>query len=116
MVEFLIEPQWEKIYFEQFAAVEGIPFGVVFAWKVNLVQVPATVTFFNPQRPLEQNAFQLFNKWQYMANKLPDDITTYARVTNFGQAGNRTIVAQFHSLFLGGIDRLIPVMENGFLS
>ncbi|KAF2317928.1 hypothetical protein GH714_041251 [Hevea brasiliensis] len=44
----------------------GNTFGIVVAWKVNLVPVPATVTVFTVEKTLEQNATQLVNRWQLL--------------------------------------------------
>uniref|UniRef100_A0A6N2KKE7 FAD-binding PCMH-type domain-containing protein n=1 Tax=Salix viminalis TaxID=40686 RepID=A0A6N2KKE7_SALVM len=48
----------------------GNTFGIVVAWKINLVPVPPTVTGFNVSRTLEQNATKLVHRWQYVSNKL----------------------------------------------
>jgi FAD/FMN-containing dehydrogenase len=41
----------------------GNTFGVVVAWKLELVTVPPTVTVFNVTRTLEQNATKLVHQW-----------------------------------------------------
>ncbi|KAL6573386.1 hypothetical protein OROHE_001845 [Orobanche hederae] len=48
----------------------GARFGVVSAWKLNLVTVPETITIFSVGRTLEQNATQLIHRWQYVAPDL----------------------------------------------
>uniref|UniRef100_A0A6N2K9P6 FAD-binding PCMH-type domain-containing protein n=1 Tax=Salix viminalis TaxID=40686 RepID=A0A6N2K9P6_SALVM len=52
----------------------GNTFGVVIAWKISLVPVPPTVTVFNVQRTLEQNASKLVHRWQFVADKLHEDL------------------------------------------
>ncbi|XVF37894.1 hypothetical protein REPUB_Repub20aG0050400 [Reevesia pubescens] len=94
----------------------GGSFGIVLAWKVNLVHVPETVTVFRIFKTLEQNATQIVNRWQLVANKFPDDIfsaVSFTRV-NSSKDGKNTILATFNSLFLGGIDELIPLMQDRF--
>ncbi|XP_015882553.3 tetrahydroberberine oxidase-like [Ziziphus jujuba] len=94
----------------------GASFGVVLAWKVKLVPVPSTVTVFSVNRTLEQNVTQLVHRWQYVADKVDEDL--FLRILlqslNASGEGKRTIQATFDTLFLGGVDRLIPLMEKSF--
>uniref|UniRef100_A0A6N2LRX8 FAD-binding PCMH-type domain-containing protein n=1 Tax=Salix viminalis TaxID=40686 RepID=A0A6N2LRX8_SALVM len=94
----------------------GQSFGVVVAWKIRLVEVPSTVTMFSVSKTLEQNATKLLHRWQYVANKLPEDLDIYVLVSrvNSSQEGNKTIQAVFLSLFLGEADQLLPVMQESF--
>ncbi|GAY33869.1 hypothetical protein CUMW_008440 [Citrus unshiu] len=84
----------------------GASFGVIVAWKVRLVIVPSTVTRFRVSRSLEQNATKIVHKWQYVANNLHEDL--------FIELGQITMAASFSSLFLGGVDRLLPLMQESF--
>ncbi|XP_047952440.1 berberine bridge enzyme-like 3 [Salvia hispanica] len=52
----------------------GASFGVITAWKVQLVDVPEKVTVFNIGKTLEQNATQLIHKWQSIAPEFVDDL------------------------------------------
>ncbi|KAK7400214.1 hypothetical protein VNO78_11414 [Psophocarpus tetragonolobus] len=93
----------------------GASFGVIVAWKLKLVPVPSTVTVFRVERILEQNATEIIEKWQLVANKLDEDLTiriNMGRATT--QNGNLTVQAQFESLYLGRIDQLIPLMQKSF--
>ncbi|KAG8382167.1 hypothetical protein BUALT_Bualt05G0048500 [Buddleja alternifolia] len=97
----------------------GASFGVILAWKVQLVDVPERVTVFTIQKTLEQNATQLVHRWQYIAHKF--DKNLFLRIIldrvpyNNSQDGrNITISAKFNSLFLGGVDQLVPLMQESF--
>ncbi|KAL0442412.1 UNVERIFIED_CONTAM: Berberine bridge enzyme-like 18 [Sesamum latifolium] len=95
----------------------GASFGVILAWKVRLVDVPETVTVFTIGRTLEQNATQLIHRWQYVAPRFEKDLflRIVARRANASQDGSKlTIRASFNSVFLGGIDRLLAVMQKNF--
>ncbi|EEF39179.1 Reticuline oxidase precursor, putative [Ricinus communis] len=95
----------------------GNTFGIVISWKINLVPVPATVTVFTVEKTLEQNATQLVNRWQYIADKLHEDLfirVIIERVNSTSQQGKTTVRAAFNSLFLGGVDRLLPLMQESF--
>ncbi|KAL0396194.1 UNVERIFIED_CONTAM: Berberine bridge enzyme-like 18 [Sesamum calycinum] len=95
----------------------GASFGVILAWKVQLVDVPERVTVFTIHKTLEQNATQLIHRWQYIAHRFDSDlfISILIRRVNSSQDGrNMTIRASFNSIFLGGIDRLLPLMQKGF--
>ncbi|XP_020234560.1 berberine bridge enzyme-like 15 [Cajanus cajan] len=94
----------------------GASFGVIVAWKIKLVSVPSTVTVFRVPRTLEQNATEIIHKWQLVANKLDEDLTigiNMAKV-NSSQNGKLTVQAQFVSMYLGGVDELIPLMQKSF--
>ncbi|KAJ1416967.1 Oxygen oxidoreductase covalent FAD-binding site [Sesbania bispinosa] len=88
-------------------------FGVILAWKIKLVQVPPIVTVFSIHRTLEEGATKLIHKWQYIADKLHEDLFNRIVAQNSG-ANSKTIQASFVSLFLGGIDKLIPIMNESF--
>ncbi|KAK4399449.1 Berberine bridge enzyme-like 13 [Sesamum angolense] len=95
----------------------GASFGVILAWKVQLVDVPERVTVFTINKTLEQNATQLIHRWQYIAHRFDPDlfIRILIRRVNSSQDGrNMTIRASFNSIFLGGIDRLLPLMQESF--
>ncbi|PNX97293.1 reticuline oxidase-like protein [Trifolium pratense] len=95
----------------------GASFGVIIAWKIKLVHVPSTVTLFNVFRTLEQNATNLIHKWQLVANKLDGDLNIriiLERVNSSAQTRKLTVKVTFESLFLGGVDRLIPLMQEEF--
>ncbi|XP_047976724.1 berberine bridge enzyme-like 28 [Salvia hispanica] len=93
----------------------GASFGVITAWKVQLVDVPETVTVFKVSRTLEQNATQIIHRWQYVASEVDKDlfIGIILSTANSTQSSEKlTIDASFYSLFLGRIDRLLPLMKE----
>ncbi|KAJ4843715.1 hypothetical protein Tsubulata_024562 [Turnera subulata] len=96
----------------------GNTFGVVVAWKVNLVKVPPTVTVFSVPRTLEQNATKLIHRWQYIGSKFPQELLMAVLVGGAnvsGSGGNqKTVVATFNSLYLGGADKLLELMQESF--
>ncbi|KAL0409364.1 UNVERIFIED_CONTAM: Berberine bridge enzyme-like 8 [Sesamum radiatum] len=103
-----------------FWAIRGggaVSFGVITAWKVQLVDVPERVTVFTVHKTLEQNATQLIHRWQYIAHGFDPDLIIRIRVerVNSSQDGRKkTIRASFTSLFLGGINRLLLLMQESF--
>ncbi|KAL9145542.1 hypothetical protein ABFS82_13G050600 [Erythranthe guttata] len=95
----------------------GSSFGVITAWKLKLVTVPETLTIFSVGRTIEQNATQLVHKWQYIAPNLDEDILlsiSIGPVNSSGAAGGKTIQANFNSVYLGGVDKLLPLLEQSF--
>ncbi|KAH9750936.1 hypothetical protein WN944_006052 [Citrus x changshan-huyou] len=88
----------------------GASFGIIVSWKINLVAVPSTVTVFAVPRTLEQNATKLLNKWQYIADRVHEDLF----ISPFLFRENSTMVSLFTSLFLGGVDRLLRLMQDSF--
>ncbi|KAJ4837903.1 hypothetical protein Tsubulata_006563 [Turnera subulata] len=94
----------------------GNTFGVVIAWKLSSVQVPATVTVFNVTRTsLEQNETKPVHRWQYAVSKFDEDLfsRTYIATINTTN-GDIAIGTTFTSLFLGAVDRLLPMMQETF--
>ncbi|KAL8512712.1 hypothetical protein ACS0TY_019002 [Phlomoides rotata] len=102
----------------------GASFGVIVSWKVQLVDVPERVTVFTVHRTLEQNATQLVHCWQYVAPGLDKDLIIYiqsgrmsyltGRVDSSQDRRNISIGASFYSLFLGRVNRLLPLMQESF--
>ncbi|KAL9448470.1 hypothetical protein AB3S75_015869 [Citrus x aurantiifolia] len=88
----------------------GSSFGIIVSWKIKLVAVPPTVTVFAVPRTLEQNATRLLHKWQYIADRVHEDLF----ISPFLYRANSTMVCLFTSLFLGGVDRLLPLMQQSF--
>ncbi|XP_042029203.1 berberine bridge enzyme-like 18 [Salvia splendens] len=93
----------------------GASFGVITAWKVQLVDVPETVAVFTVDRTLEQNATQLVHKWQYVAPRFEQDLFIRILMRRANSTGrNVTVRASFNSIFLGSADRLLPLMQENF--
>ncbi|CAA2965217.1 berberine bridge enzyme-like 18 [Olea europaea subsp. europaea] len=94
----------------------GASFGIILAWKLQLVEVPEKVSVFTIAKTLEQNATNIVHRWQYIAHKFDEDL--FIRVNlgrvNSSQDGKQTVQASFQSLFLGGVDRLLPLMQQSF--
>ena len=100
-----------------FWAVRGggrASFGVIVAWKIKLVLVPSTVTVFIVNKNLVQNATKILHRWQYIADKFDTDLFIRVILTGVSssQKGNRTVQALFTSLYLGGKDKLLPLMQE----
>nr|BAZ95781.1 daurichromenic acid synthase like protein1 [Rhododendron dauricum] len=90
----------------------GASFGIIFAWKINLVPVPSIVTVFDIGKTLEPaGATKLLQKWQLVADKLSD--TLFLDVVIAGNSNN-TIAASFRALFLGVSEELLSTMEESF--
>ena len=94
----------------------GASFGVIVAWKIKLVPVPSTVTVFTVNKNLEQNATKILHRWQYVADKFDKDLFIRVVLTgaNSSQEGKKTVQAAFNSLYLGGKDKLLPLMQESF--
>ncbi|KAL8512744.1 hypothetical protein ACS0TY_019034 [Phlomoides rotata] len=96
----------------------GASFGVILAWKLQLVDVPKTVTVIRIQRTIEQNLTRLIHRWQYVAPTLDRDITLMinAVVTNSSQAAARNITldAQFFGVYQGGAEMFLAIMQQRF--
>ncbi|XP_010261630.1 PREDICTED: berberine bridge enzyme-like 4 [Nelumbo nucifera] len=90
-------------------------FGIILRWKVRLVPVPPVVTVFNPSKTIEEGATKLVHRWQYVAHKLHEDIFMRINLAlTSTSSGGKTVNVEFSSMFLGTIDRLLPLMNESF--
>lgn len=96
----------------------GGSFGVILAWKVKLVRIPATVTVFTVPRTLEQGATKILYKWQKIVDKLDENL--FIRViiqpvnATTQAAGKRTIQTSYNAVYLGRATTLINMMNKSF--
>ncbi|KAF5733606.1 putative Reticuline oxidase precursor [Tripterygium wilfordii] len=93
----------------------GASFGIITAWQLKLVPVPATVTVFTVTKTLEQGASRILYRWQEVADKLHEDlfIRVLINVANSSNGG-RTVATAYNALFLGDADRLLQIMKSSF--
>ncbi|KAJ0799646.1 putative tetrahydroberberine oxidase [Helianthus annuus] len=94
----------------------GGSYGVIVSWKLKLVPVPSIVTVLNVPRTLEQGATKILYKWQYVAPQIDDDLFMRVLIQNINlpNTTKRTISTSYNALFLGGVDRLLEIMNQSF--
>ncbi|XP_047075925.1 berberine bridge enzyme-like Cyn d 4 [Lolium rigidum] len=84
----------------------GGSFGIVLSWKIQLVQVPPTVTVFSIGKKLDQGAIDILARWQVVGPSLPDDLTIRVKVQGQG--------ALFMAVYLGTCSSLVATMGRRF--
>ncbi|XP_020268997.1 berberine bridge enzyme-like 22 [Asparagus officinalis] len=92
-------------------------FGIVLAYKLQLVEVPPVVTAFNVYRSLRQNATNIVTRWQDIAPKLDENIFLRAvvqPVIDSESILNVEIQVQFISLFLGNKSQFVSAIDTSF--
>ncbi|XP_071720633.1 monolignol oxidoreductase AtBBE-like 15 [Rutidosis leptorrhynchoides] len=92
----------------------GGSFGVVVAWKVNLVTVPEKVTVFTVYKTLDQGGSDLFDKWQNIGDKLSEDLFIRVAIQPVTVSNGKTVQVVFNSMFLGTVDKLIKTLKSSF--
>ncbi|EEF39198.1 Reticuline oxidase precursor, putative [Ricinus communis] len=95
----------------------GASFGVILSWKIKLVRVSPIVTVFTVPKTTEQGAIKLIHRWQYVADKLDENLFIRLIIQNIAgvnSTNSNTFRVIFESLFLGRIDALIPLMNESF--
>ncbi|KAH7836703.1 hypothetical protein Vadar_004529 [Vaccinium darrowii] len=93
----------------------GASFGIIFAWKVQLVPVPSTVTVFTITKTLEQGATNLVQKWQLVASNFSENLFIRLVIGAADSAGgNKTIAVTFAGVFLGQSEQLLTMMNESF--
>ncbi|KAG7546775.1 FAD-binding domain PCMH-type [Arabidopsis suecica] len=92
----------------------GASFGVILSWKVNLVDVPQTVTVFKVNKTLEQGVTDVLYKWQLVSSKVPQELFLRAmpKVANATVSGKKTIAVFFYAQFLGSAKKLMAIMNK----
>ncbi|PWA50763.1 berberine/berberine-like, FAD-binding, type 2 [Artemisia annua] len=90
----------------------GASFGVILSYKLQLVRVPEMVTVFRVVKTSEENVTDIFNRWQYVAEKMDNDL--FIRLNLKPDHVNKTIRASFTAFFLGDSDHLVTVMDKEF--
>ncbi|KAK1378955.1 inactive tetrahydrocannabinolic acid synthase-like [Heracleum sosnowskyi] len=92
-------------------------YGIVLAWQIKLVRVPATVTVFNVKRTLEQYATDLVHKYQTFAPDTDPNLFIRARITpeNLNADGSqKTVAVYFQALYLGRASGVLKIMQTNF--
>ncbi|KAM3337196.1 berberine bridge enzyme-like 21 [Capsicum galapagoense] len=101
----------------------GASFGVILAFKIQLVQVPQTVTYFKVERFLDQNATDIVVQWQNVASKIDNNlfirlliqpVTAKNKEKVEGAEDTKTIRATFIALFLGDSSTLMSLVSKEF--
>ncbi|KAL3632352.1 hypothetical protein CASFOL_025336 [Castilleja foliolosa] len=93
----------------------GASFGIILAWKVQLVNVPSKVTMFTAVKTLEQKGTAILNKWQYVAPKLDTRLFIRVIIQTIPTGPNtRTVLTIYQALYLGNKKTLAKIMKNQF--
>ncbi|KAG7532759.1 Berberine/berberine-like [Arabidopsis thaliana x Arabidopsis arenosa] len=87
----------------------GSSFCVVLSWKIRLLDVPSVVTVFNVVKTSEKDAVSIINKWQYIADKVPNDLFIRAMLQK-----ETKVYASFPGLYLGPVSDLLALMKEKF--
>jgi len=93
----------------------GASLGVVLFNTFNLVCVPKVISVFEVMRFAEDNVTDLVYKWQHVMQDIDDDlfIRLLLQPVTFPKThGKKVIMVTFMSLFLGGADMLVSVMNS----
>ncbi|KAI3694103.1 hypothetical protein L1987_77063 [Smallanthus sonchifolius] len=91
-------------------------FGIVLAWKLQLVPVPEIVTVFRVNITLEENATDILYKYQYVAPRINPDLLLRVQIfsENIGNTSKKSVRMWFEGLYLGKIDALLPLLDENF--
>ncbi|PKA52256.1 Cannabidiolic acid synthase [Apostasia shenzhenica] len=90
-------------------------FGVVISYKIRLVEVPPTVTFFSKSKTLSEGATKSIAQWQEIAHKVDRRLFIDAALQVVdADKPNKTISVTFSSLFLGELEELLPLIDDSF--
>ncbi|XP_021768329.1 berberine bridge enzyme-like 15 [Chenopodium quinoa] len=94
----------------------GGSFGVIVAWKLKLVHVPPTVTYFMNNKIMEEDDIKVLGKWQHVCDKFDDNLLVKVtmQATNPNEEGKRNVTIEYQGLFLGKASRMLRIMGRKF--
>lgn len=92
----------------------GGSFGVILAWKVRLVSVPATVTTFTVVKTVDQGLTKVVSKWQQVSDSTDDNLWIRLILSPATGGGKATVSGAFQALYLGRAAQLVKLMEREF--
>ncbi|ESQ55307.1 hypothetical protein EUTSA_v10027353mg [Eutrema salsugineum] len=92
----------------------GASFGVILSWKINLVEVPETLTVFKVNKTLEQGVNDVLYKWQLVSSKLPRELFLSAmpQITKGAKSDEKTIAVAFSAQYLGSAEKLMAIISK----
>ncbi|KAL2903746.1 Berberine bridge enzyme-like 21, partial [Bienertia sinuspersici] len=95
----------------------GANFGVVLSYILDLVYVPERVTVFRVMRFAEDNVTKLVYKWEHIMEDIDENLFIRLVLQPVMPEHNSPTVVRvtFISLFLGGVEKLISLMNSEFL-
>ncbi|KAL3632353.1 hypothetical protein CASFOL_025337 [Castilleja foliolosa] len=89
----------------------GASFGIILAWKIQLVKVPSKVTMFTVVKTQQQKGTATLFKWQDVAPKLPDELFLKVIIQAIPKV---TVLTIYQALYLGNKKTLAKIMHNKF--
>ncbi|XP_051125477.1 berberine bridge enzyme-like 21 [Andrographis paniculata] len=92
----------------------GASFGVIVAYKIKLVPVPAVVTVFRLEKYIDQKATEAVYQYQQIADKIDHDLFIRVLLQPVTRNRARTVRATFIGMFLGDASRLLPITTSEF--
>ncbi|KAL5564591.1 hypothetical protein UlMin_027755 [Ulmus minor] len=94
----------------------GGVWGIVYAWKIQLLRVPAIVTSFIVSRPgSKRHVAGLVSKWQHVAPHLGDDFYLSCFVgSQLPETTSTGISATFKGFYLGPKSNATSILNKGF--
>ncbi|CAH2045480.1 unnamed protein product, partial [Thlaspi arvense] len=89
----------------------GSSFAVVLSWKIRLVDVSSMATVLKVEKTSESEAVPMINKWQYVADNVPNNL--YIRAT-LERSNNNAVQTSFSGNYIGPVNDLLALMEDKF--
>ncbi|KAM3304678.1 reticuline oxidase [Capsicum chacoense] len=110
------ESMGEEVFWAIRGGGGGI-WGIIYAWKIRLLEVPKTLTSFVVSRPGSKSVVsRLVHKWQFVAPKLVDDfyLSVSIRSAAVASRGIGEMNAQFNGFYLGPRTEAISALNEAF--
>ncbi|KAI3466893.1 hypothetical protein Pfo_023556 [Paulownia fortunei] len=92
----------------------GASFGVILAYKIKLVPVPPTVTVFQVEKGVDENATDAVFQYQQVVDKIDNDLFIRVLLQPVTLNNTRSVRATFIGMFLGNASRLLPITDSQF--
>lgn len=91
-------------------------FGIVLGYRIRLVPVPERVTVFTVGKTVGEGALDLIMKWQSFAPSTDRNmfVKLSLKIVNGTKPGEKTVLASFIGMYLGGSSKTLNVMNRDF--
>ncbi|XP_059065207.1 berberine bridge enzyme-like 26 [Cryptomeria japonica] len=88
--------------------------GVVYAWKIQLVSLPPVLTVFKVPKTGADIVTETVLKWQYVAPQTEEDLFIRVELRVKNESDSADITASFHGIYLGCKNELLSKIANIF--
>ncbi|CAI0545716.1 unnamed protein product [Linum tenue] len=92
----------------------GASFGIVISYKIELVEVPETVTVFQVESNPDEGLADFVYRWQFVAPTTSNDLFMRLHFSHPGSNGTASFQVSIQALYLGKADDVVSLLSKDF--